>query len=858
MVKLTKPFVLAALIPLALAVGTSHAADRFAPLGTASINEPQVTIAPIELSNSDLSDGDVKAYRPWFENGAWQGDLIELDIDTNGVVSSTIDLTTSPPTSSPDSNTGEENWSARIQFEEATRDDDIVGPEDQYWNDERRIITGRKILTFNGNIAFRGIARFRWRGNDSLTFLQRALMDPANFFSGTSDLLDFVRGDRSNERTPDTPANPFRRRLSILGDIIHSQPQFIGPPNADINTQSYQDFANAFQNRPEIVVVGANDGMLHIFDAETGDEEFAYIPSILLSQLNRLAVTPYEHTYFVDGQIAVEDAFVAGQWRTMAVGGLGAGGKGFYILDLTNPAGRNEQQLATEGNNRVLRWEIDAESNNNRGLGDISNDIGFTYSRPTIAQFPGGCWRAIAGNGYLSANNEAKLIVMNMANGRAFSIETGSGDENSPNGLSAPAVIDANGDGTADTAYAGDLNGNLWRFNLSNICSGAIESITPIQPELILALGEELPIVAPPDVAENPAVANSFYIYVGTGRAFTDQDLIPNGENDSLPHAGERQNIYGVIDTVNFDNPQIPSVPPSTLEQQISERSFSTINNQRVRTSTANALNNFGSDPDRAWRIFDDIPLSERFLTEPQVRAGRTQISSFVPAESQNDPERNWFLQPSFSNGGAPFMPIFDINGDNSLNSSDNVNESGSQEDIVMGIELGPGIRSRATIAVISSNEDIALINGLAVPDLGNCPQLFADVCFGAFTDFDELESEFQEFINEFVAQFGEINPLSDQGLIDELNDLTTDNADLSVALNDALNQLQATQEQIDDLLNNRQDTIDFIERTQDEINNTVNNFVSGDSVVQGVQTFRNLGPNFGLGRRSWTEIEEI
>lgn len=109
-------------LTLALSLSISYncfAADRFIPEDAAQINEPQVYIAPIELSNSDLRTGDVKGYRPWFENGAWQGDLIELDVDTDGTITSTVDLSVSPPTSEPNSETSEENWSARIQFADA-------------------------------------------------------------------------------------------------------------------------------------------------------------------------------------------------------------------------------------------------------------------------------------------------------------------------------------------------------------------------------------------------------------------------------------------------------------------------------------------------------------------------------------------------------------------------------------------------------------------------------------------------------------------------------------------------------------------------------------------------------------------
>ncbi len=882
-----------------LAALPNNAAPIFSPA-----NEPQVYIAPIALSDNDLQNGDVNGYRPWFENGAWQGDIIELDVSSNGTVSSTIDLTESPPRQSdPNLDAAEQNWSARIQFAEQENADqnnparinNPLDPNDdmQYWDIFRYVVTGIEENNTLSATPFRlenlppelqrSILDSAQIGQNNITERSEPLNpnDPLTLEETTavSTIVDFIRGDRSNEVGPNTTDfpnredNPFRRRLSILGDIIHSPPKYVAEPDANINLPGYQTFAETNANRPPRVYVGANDGMLHAFDAETGDETFAYIPSTVIENLGLLTNIPYIHTYFVDGQIAIADADLSvtdedatdasdTNWRTVLVSGLGAGGKGFFALDITRSNFLNEDDLA----NNILLWEIDSDGVDKDDASDDNNDIGYSYSRPTIARLNNDRWYAIVGNGYNSADNRAALLLINLASGEiehTLSAPGAQGTEESPNGLSSPSLIDIDNDGNADIAYAGDINGNLWKFELDiadendDIGFDVSFSGTPL-----LSLTENRPIIAAPDVAEGP-LPNSFYVYVGTGRAFTPDDLLSNDTD---------QVIFGVID--NGSNVGLPiSADEIILDQEFAEetQTLTDIPDKDIRTSTFNPLNLSVAPTHRAWRvILNSTQQGERFLTEPQTRAGRVQISSFRPPSGTDNQAENWFTQPAFGNGGAPLMPIFDINEDGILSNADNFNESGAQDDIAMGLNIGAGIRSRATIAVISETEDTALINGLLVPDLSACPERFADICLGAFTDPAELDTRFEELLDEIRENLETPDLGRDDirnALRDEIRQRTDDRDSAREAFNDAdpnnnaqerdtLRNAERDLNRLRDLRDQRQDAIDFRDGLTDDESGRSLKSVIADINAQGVQSVRNLGPNFGLGQRSWVELE--
>ena len=239
---------LAALIPVLL-VSQLQAADRFDP----SL-QPLGSVSPLTLSNTDISGGAI-AYRAWFENGSWQGDLVEYTVSSVGGLSSTVNLAgQSPVNEAPKT-----NWSANVQFEIEE------GNNADYWN------TGREIVTWNGSAQ----KAFRWA---NLSNAQKAALDQDAYDGGanSSDTLNFVRGERDNE-------NSLRTRQNVLGDIIHSNPVYVGAPKGSFTYNGYAGFASGNASREPRIYVGANDGMLHAFNADDGSEEWAYIPSMLVA-----------------------------------------------------------------------------------------------------------------------------------------------------------------------------------------------------------------------------------------------------------------------------------------------------------------------------------------------------------------------------------------------------------------------------------------------------------------------------------------------------------------------------------------------------------------------------------------------
>ncbi|MDO9161341.1 MAG: PilC/PilY family type IV pilus protein [Methylococcaceae bacterium] len=424
----------------------------------------------------------------------------------------------------------------------------------------------RKIFTSIGGAA----KEFKWSA------LSTGEQSTLTSFGASENIVNYLRGDRTNELQ--NSGSLRNRTTNVLGDIVHSSPYFV----KDTNT----------------VYVGANDGMLHAFNATTGTELFGYIPSQSLSRLKNLSKTDYgsstnPHDYFVDGDIAVS-TLAQTPGHNYLVASLGQGGKGLFALDVASPA--------SFGASHVL-WEYPSTSDNNLGL---------MLGRPIIAKMNDGTMAVIIGNGYNSTNGKAVLYIFNLATGALLkSIDTLAGGDN---GLATPGVFDSDGDGKIDWIYAGDLKGNVWKFDVrgaeSDHSTWAV-GLSGLPLFVAKNSSNQLqPITAQINVAVNTSLGDpnsgKRFVFFGTGSYFRTGD----------PNNVEVQSWYGLID----DDVQITDRTVLRLRTVLAE---GTVSSKQVRTfSEASANDMVGK---KGW-YFDLTKANgtaegERMVTSSKVYA---------------------------------------------------------------------------------------------------------------------------------------------------------------------------------------------------------------------------------------------
>lgn len=506
--------------------------------------------------------------------------------------------------------------------------------------------------------------------------------------------LDYVRGARGCESNntggtcsySDSGGGVFntkslRPRNSRLGDIIHSSPFYVGPPNTrypdNIELVPYSTFAQTWANRAGISYVGANDGMMHAFD-ENGVEVFSYIPNLLYSTasgdgLHDLSDPGYMHDYYVDLSVAVADAYVdltgsgTRSWRSVLVGGLRGGGKGLFAIDVTDPSSLS---TAAGAANKVL-WEF------------THNDLGYTYSDIRIGKLNNGKWAAIFGNGYNSdpsGDGTSKIFIIYLDGSNLASpiiLETGQGSivnnncadpASDCNGMATPAIGDLNGNGTIDRIYAGDLHGKLWAFDLSSSnpsnwksAYGNAPTFTPLfnacngSP---CTTANRQPITEKPSVARHPSrrdliTAPNLMVFFGTGQYLSPGD---SGTTDV-------QSFYGVWDSGNGN------VNRTALQTQLVTDDM-TAQSVEVRTITDNDVD---YNTQRGWRF--DLPTSgERSVTNPLAFGTLVFFNTVIPSTSTCAAGGDgWLMAVDLFNGGEPnFQPI-DVNGDGVFDLADQV-----------------------------------------------------------------------------------------------------------------------------------------------------------------------------------------
>ena len=598
-------------------------------------SQPYWTSAPYALSHHDLHLADGKAFQPSFHHASGSGNLREWKLDRNGFRSA--------------------GWDARsVLLADESRDP-------VWW-------TQRKIIMLD---AFGNQQGFWW---NHLGKPQKEQLDAGNSLrtgAGDSPLLNYLRGDRTGE----VPGG-YRVRESLFGSMIHSNPVFVGAPrepHADypLFMADYARYRRDNAGRDGRVYIGANDGMLHAFDASTGREVWAYVPSMIdYAKLGRLARMPFVHASFVDGALVAADAVADGQWKTLLAGGLGAGGKGFFLLDVTSP------DLEDVSTDRKILAEFDG--------GDP--DLGYIHGPVSIVLLEDDAWYLVTGNGFLPESGNASLYLVpleDLSNTSPVRIMV---PEKQTGGLAPPAVIDRDGNGKADTAYAGDLAGNLWKFDLP----GRTAETVPLYDA-----GEKQPVTTRPEVAAHPEGGNM--VYFGTGSLLSEEDAVNT----------DTQSIYGIHDYPGRQRTVVETeLLSSTADSGLEEVSA---HGKRLRIGGDYTRVNLG----KGWKV--DLPeTGERVLTSPQLRAGRLQfISTFVETIDGIPLPAGWYMELDWLSGGSSNRPVSDHNEDGKLTDEDMVSDRGVMVAAV-GEYLGAGLFSEVRLAHTAAGSDVAFINGQA------------------------------------------------------------------------------------------------------------------------------------------------
>ena len=345
------------------------------------------------------------------------------------------------------------------------------------------------------------------------------LSDAERAQAGSKNLVDYLRGQFQYEDRPANGLRLFRKREQVLGAAINAQPVFVGPPAfryADLNYGEYRDSVAA--NRPGSVYLAANDGMLHAFDAATGRERWAFIPGGALPSLWRLAdnALAKNFRYLLDGTPVVGDicplaptsSCRAEEWRTILVAGLGAAGREFYALDIT------------QADQPKLLWRINA---------DTEAQLGYAVGKPIITKRRDGTWVVLLASGYNNVtpgNGRGTLFVLNAVTGEVIKrIDTGAGTTTNPAGLAhLNAWVEGLLDNTAERVYGGDLLGNLWRFDINGTSgSGGNDAV---QLARLARSGDTQSITTRPEFSLVRVGNQSLpVISVGTGRYLGSSDV---------------------------------------------------------------------------------------------------------------------------------------------------------------------------------------------------------------------------------------------------------------------------------------------------------------------------------------------
>jgi len=658
--------------------------------------------------NSTKLDSSTVTYQATFNSESWEGDLKAFEFDGSGGLAST-------PV-----------WSAKEQL-----------PAPGNRNIHTLIDTGS---------SQNDSAAFDW---SALTAAEKSTLQDEGV---DETVVDYIRGNQDDEKQN---GGTLRNRDSLIGDIIDSSPEFVGQQNFgyalldDGEGDAYRAYLNDKDERERAVFVGANDGMLHAFNAGnydstsatfdqgTGKEIFGYVPEAVRGGLAELTQPSYEHQYYVNGSLFAGDAYIdrdgsGKQWHTVLTGAFAHGHKGIFALDVAE-SGSSELKVNGANPDETPMWEFTPD---NIDDGDHADELGHILGEPQIVRLADGTYAAVFGNGYNSTNGDATLFVVDLETGQPIEtdkqgtdgvMETESGGNN---GLATPFIVDKNGDRNADFAYAGDLKGNMWKFNLDPTSNdfGVAHKDGNTPAPLFRALGpenkEEQPITSKPVIGVPPEGRDGVMVYFGTGQYFAVGD-------STLPSEPQIQSVYGIHDDNNDNKTPDAKRQGDTVshlvKQKIAGETTGEGESARVRQISDNEVD-YSNEDIEGWHldlVYNDQPKGEQVVSSPILRFGRLSITTFTPTE---DPcefgGTSWFQQVDALSGSRLDESAIDVNNDGVIDEDDRVLVDDDDElDPVSGRQLG-GVTAQPVV----------------INDSGKDRAVFSKVCDSQ--DCDKTETE--------------------------------------------------------------------------------------------------------------------
>jgi type IV pilus assembly protein PilY1 len=487
-----------------------------------------------------------------------------------------------------------------------------------------------------------------------------------------TNLMAYLAGDRTLEMGAVAADNRvFRTRTGLLGDFVNAAPVYVGKPPFRYADAGYADYASTNSTRAAVVYAASNDGMLHAFkvganatDSTGGTELWAFMPTAVISNLWTLADKAYgsNHRYFVDATPNVSDVYdpVNNRWRTILVGGLGAGGRSYYALDITVP------------DSPSLLWEI---SSTTTGFADL----GLSYGNPLITKDKNGVWMVAftsGTNNIASGDGVGRLYLVNALSGALIrTVATSAGDSSTPSNLGRiNAWVGSVTDNTAQRIYGGDMLGNLWRFDHD-------DRIAPAGAEATLlgiaqtAGGVAQPIVGRPVLSQIKIGSDLVSIIsVGTGRMLNANDLAD----------ATVESIYSIKDTLGDTGVGIMRAATAKLVQQTQKADHTLASLNKVDWTTNNG-----------WFVDLSISSKERVnLDGVNLSGGVVAFASTVPTDDK------------CSQGGTSFLYTFDL-------STGNVLSVGSFDSIIVGMGLlNDGSTGKNNLILNQADQKTSLSDG--------------------------------------------------------------------------------------------------------------------------------------------------